>query len=37
MGGTIVAANRADRRGAIFTVELPVPANPPAIQPEEAA
>jgi two-component system, OmpR family, sensor histidine kinase KdpD len=37
MGGTIVAANRADRPGAIFTVELPIPANPPAIKPEDAA
>ena len=26
MGGTITAANRADRPGAVFTVELPVPA-----------
>ncbi len=25
MGGTIVAANRTDRRGAVFTVSLPVP------------
>jgi two-component system, OmpR family, sensor histidine kinase KdpD len=26
MGGTIVASNRADRRGAVFTIRLPVPA-----------
>jgi two-component system sensor histidine kinase KdpD len=26
MGGTITAANRSDRAGAIFTIELPVPA-----------
>jgi two-component system sensor histidine kinase KdpD len=26
MGGAITAANRADRSGAVFTVELPVPA-----------
>jgi two-component system sensor histidine kinase KdpD len=26
MRGTIVAANRADRTGAIFTITLPVPA-----------
>jgi two-component system, OmpR family, sensor histidine kinase KdpD len=27
MGGTIEAANRADRRGAAFTIRLPVPAE----------
>jgi two-component system sensor histidine kinase KdpD len=27
MGGTIVAGNRPDRRGAIFTITLPVPAE----------
>jgi two-component system sensor histidine kinase KdpD len=27
MGGTITAANRTDRRGAVFTIALPVPAN----------
>ncbi|WP_375454199.1 DUF4118 domain-containing protein [uncultured Methylobacterium sp.] len=27
MGGTIVAANRTDRSGAVFTVTLPVPAT----------
>ena len=25
MGGTIVAGNRSDRRGAVFTIRLPVP------------
>jgi two-component system, OmpR family, sensor histidine kinase KdpD len=30
MGGTIEASNRADRRGAIFTIRLPIPATPPA-------
>jgi two-component system sensor histidine kinase KdpD len=37
MGGAITAANRADRTGAIFTVELPIPAEPHALAPEEAA
>jgi two-component system, OmpR family, sensor histidine kinase KdpD len=27
MGGTISAGNRADRRGAVFTITLPVPAD----------
>ena len=27
MGGTIVAGNRHDRRGAVFTITLPVPAG----------
>ena len=26
MGGTVVAGNRSDRRGAVFTIRLPVPA-----------
>ncbi len=30
MGGTITASNRSDRRGAIFTIKLPVPAGAPA-------
>jgi two-component system sensor histidine kinase KdpD len=34
MDGTIVAANRTDRPGAIITISLPVPANVPL--PEEA-
>jgi two-component system sensor histidine kinase KdpD len=29
MGGTIVAANRLDRSGAVFTVTLPVAAPQP--------
>jgi two-component system sensor histidine kinase KdpD len=37
IGGQIRAANRPDRHGAIFTVELPVSEGAPAIQPEEAA
>ena len=28
MSGTIVAANRTDRPGAVFTIRLPVPAHP---------
>ena len=31
MGGTITAANRAERSGAIFTIRMPVPADPPAL------
>ena len=27
MGGTIVAANRTDRSGAVFTITLPVPKS----------
>ncbi|HEX4259971.1 MAG TPA: ATP-binding protein, partial [Acetobacteraceae bacterium] len=30
MGGTITAANRTDRSGAVFTITLPVPAQVPA-------
>jgi len=33
MDGTITAANRPDRRGAMFTISLPVPIN--ALLPEE--
>ena len=29
MGGTIRAANRSDRTGAVFTIDLPVPAQMP--------
>jgi hypothetical protein len=32
MGGTIVAANRVDRCGAVFTVAFPVPAGEEASQ-----
>jgi two-component system sensor histidine kinase KdpD len=28
MHGTITAANRTDRTGAVFTIRLPVPAEP---------
>ena len=28
MGGTISAANRTDRRGALFTIRLPASARP---------
>ena len=28
MHGTIIATNRSDRRGAVFTLRLPVPAEP---------
>ncbi|TPL04571.1 MULTISPECIES: sensor histidine kinase KdpD [unclassified Mesorhizobium] len=31
MGGTIAAANRTDRPGAIFTIRMPVPAELPAL------
>ena len=27
MKGTIVAANRSDRTGAVFTISLPIPAE----------
>jgi two-component system sensor histidine kinase KdpD len=27
MKGTIVAANRGDRRGAVFTIRMPIPAE----------
>ncbi|RUZ76787.1 sensor histidine kinase KdpD, partial [Mesorhizobium sp. M7A.F.Ca.US.003.02.2.1] len=29
MGGTITAANRTDGSGAVFTIKMPKPANPP--------
>jgi two-component system sensor histidine kinase KdpD len=35
MNGTIVAGNRTDRRGAVLTITLPVPADAPL--PEEAS
>lgn len=31
IGGTITAANRTDRSGAVFTIRMPVPAEPPAV------
>ncbi len=37
MDGTIVAANRTDRPGAIVTISLPVPANVPANVPDNRA
>jgi two-component system sensor histidine kinase KdpD len=36
MDGTITASNRSDRKGAVFTITLPVPAIPP-LPAEEAA
>ena len=36
MGGTIVAGNRKDRRGAVFTITLPVPHNEPVGEPAPA-
>jgi two-component system sensor histidine kinase KdpD len=36
MGGTITASNRSDRKGAVFTITLPVPAITP-LPAEEAA
>ncbi|HEY4200739.1 MAG TPA: sensor histidine kinase KdpD [Devosiaceae bacterium] len=32
MGGTITAANRADRSGAIFTIKMPVPTEMPNLE-----
>lgn len=37
MGGTITAANRADRSGAIFTLLLPAAAGSPEVREEAAA
>ncbi|AJY45112.1 sensor histidine kinase [Martelella endophytica] len=31
MGGTITSANRTDRSGAVFTIRMPTPANPPRV------
>ena len=28
MGGTVTAGNRPDRSGAVFTIRLPIPAQP---------
>ena len=36
MGGTIIASNRQDRRGAAFTISFPIPQELP-LQPEKAA
>ena len=36
-GGTILAANRSDRRGAVFTLQLPLAASPPEPAPAAAA
>ncbi|MFB9950247.1 DUF4118 domain-containing protein [Rhizobium puerariae] len=35
MGGTIRAANRSDRSGAIFTIRMPVPAETPILGEQE--
>jgi len=32
MGGTILAGNREDRRGAVFTISFPAPAGQEASQ-----
>ncbi|WP_180898683.1 sensor histidine kinase [Martelella soudanensis] len=32
MGGTIAAANRTDRSGAVFTIRMPVPADLPRLE-----
>jgi two-component system sensor histidine kinase KdpD len=32
MHGTIVAANRPDRRGAMFTINLPIPRERPLLE-----
>ena len=37
MGGRITAANRTDRSGAVFTIDLPVPPARPVDQANEAA
>ena len=31
MGGTIVAGNRTDGSGAVFTIRMPVPAETPTL------
>ena len=36
LGGHIVAGNRPDRSGAIFTITLPVPAQPASLQGDAA-
>ena len=37
MGGTVTAANRTDRSGAVFTLTLPIPAGSRAMAPDAAA
>ena len=37
LGGTITAANRADRSGAVFTIRFPARLFVPALKPGEAA
>jgi two-component system sensor histidine kinase KdpD len=32
MNGTILAANRSDRRGAVFTIRLPIPSEPQRLE-----
>ena len=34
MGGTITAANRADRSGAVFTIRMPADAQPNRVEPQ---
>ena len=36
VGGTITAANRTDRSGAVFTIKMPKPANPPDLDASNA-
>ncbi|HEY2889635.1 MAG TPA: ATP-binding protein, partial [Dongiaceae bacterium] len=36
LGGHIVAGNRPDRSGAVFTITLPVPAQPPSLHGDAA-
>ncbi len=36
MAGHIVAGNRTDRAGAVFTITFPVPAQPAALQGDAA-
>jgi two-component system sensor histidine kinase KdpD len=32
MGGTIEAANRSDRSGAVITIKLPLPTDTPQLE-----
>jgi two-component system sensor histidine kinase KdpD len=36
MGGTISAANRQDRKGAVFTIRLPIPAHSESVREQVA-